>query len=164
MLEKAHNKHVLFQTEMEGAYDDARAIREEIQKFKSRYIMAKASDKCAICRTFLLSRPFHLFVCSHKFHTDCLIAAVTPHLSTARRRKVKELLVILDSPEEATGGGDPDTVSACSLKLSKKDQARAELDDLVASECIFCGEIMVKMIDKPFIEDHEFAAVMEKWL
>ena len=57
-----------------------------------------------------------------------------------------------------------DTVSSCSLKLSKRDQARMELDDLVASECIFCGEIMIKMIDKPFIEDHEFAAVMEKWL
>ena len=147
---------------MEGAYDDARAIREEIQKFKGRYIMAKASDRCAICRSFLLSKPFHLFVCSHKFHTDCLIGAVTPHLSTARRRKVRDLLAALD--DGLLSGGDPDTVSACSLKLSKRDQARAELDDLVASECIFCGEIMVKMIDKPFIEDHEFAAVMEKWL
>ena len=64
------------QTEMEGAYDDARAIREEIQKFKSRHILAKASDKCAMCKGFLLTRPFHLFVCGHKFHTECLIAGV----------------------------------------------------------------------------------------
>ena len=69
---------------MEGAYDDAKAIREEIQKFKSRHIMAKASDKCALCRGFLLTRPFHLFVCGHKFHTDCLIREVLPHLSPAR--------------------------------------------------------------------------------
>ena len=69
------------QTEMEGAYDDARAIREEIQKFKSRHILAKASDKCAICKGFLLTRPFHLFVCGHKFHTECLIAGVLSNVN-----------------------------------------------------------------------------------
>jgi hypothetical protein len=38
-----------------------------------------------------------------------------------------------------------------------------ELDDLVASECIFCGDTMVKMIDKPFIEEEDYERVMLEW-
>ena len=94
-----------------------------------------------------------------------------PHLSPARLKKLKELRAVIEGPEEAVASGkngpsgkEADTVSTCSLKMSRKDQARTELDDLIASECPFCGEIMIKMIDKPFIQDHEFSAVMEKWL
>ena len=43
-------------------------------------------------------------------------------------------------------------------------QAQAELDELIASECVFCGDIMVRNIDKPFIEDQEFDKVMAEWM
>jgi len=38
-----------------------------------------------------------------------------------------------------------------------------ELDDLVASECIFCGDLMVKLIDKPFIDDDDYEKVIDEW-
>ena len=47
---------------------------------------------------------------------------------------------------------------------SKKDELRAELEDLIASQCIFCGDVMIRLIDKPFIEDSEFEAVNSEWL
>ena len=50
------------------------------------------------------------------------------------------------------------------MKMSKKDMIRAELDDLIASECIHCGDIMIKLIDKPFIEPEEFDKVSQEWL
>ena len=49
-------------------------------------------------------------------------------------------------------------------KLSHREQVRAELDDLIASECVFCGDIMVKSIDKPFIGDEDFERVLAEWL
>ena len=49
-------------------------------------------------------------------------------------------------------------------KLSHREQVRAELDDLIASECVFCGDIMVKSIDKPFIADEDFDRVLAEWL
>ena len=55
---------------------------------------------------------------------------------------------------------------ACIIKLPIRwsVQAQAELDDLIASECVFCGDIMVRDIDKPFIDDQDFDRVMSEWL
>ena len=67
-------------------------------------------------------------------------------------------------------------------------QAQGELDDLIASECVFCGDLMIRSlveekrtfesindvmasnlltlrnIDKPFIDDQEFDRVIAEWL
>jgi hypothetical protein len=48
---------------------------------------------------------------------------------------------------------DPD------LTMGKIEQLREELDDIVASECVLCGDIMVKSIDQPFIGDEEIEVV-----
>ena len=52
-------------------------------------------------------------------------------------------------------------IDSRSLKMSKRDQIRAELDDLIASECIYCGDIMIKLIDKPFFEPEEYEKINE---
>jgi hypothetical protein len=41
------------------------------------------------------------------------------------------------------------------LVMGRIDQLREELDDIVASECVLCGDIMIKSIDQPFIGDEE---------
>ena len=57
-----------------------------------------------------------------------------------------------------------DSKESGGTKLSHREQVRAELDDLIANECVFCGDIMVKSIDKPFIADEDFERVMAEWL
>ncbi|KAG0306462.1 hypothetical protein BGZ98_002342 [Dissophora globulifera] len=47
-------------------------------------------------------------------------------------------------------GGDDMAVVVPRLEL-----LRDELDDLVASECLLCGEMMIKTIDKPFVSNEE---------
>ncbi|KAG0207106.1 hypothetical protein BGX28_001582 [Mortierella sp. GBA30] len=49
-----------------------------------------------------------------------------------------------------TAGGDDMAVVVPQLEL-----LRDELDDLVASECLLCGELMIKSIDQPFLADDE---------
>ena len=47
---------------------------------------------------------------------------------------------------------------------SRAEQAQSELDDLIASECVFCGDVMIRNIDRPFIEDKDFDSVIAEWL
>jgi hypothetical protein len=56
----------------------------------------------------------------------------------------------LISPTAATHNDDDVAVF-----VPKVDQLKDELDDLVAAECILCGDMMIKTIEQPFINDEE---------
>ena len=165
-----YSKHIQdLKSEMEEAYTSAEEIRSDIQQFKRRYVFVRADDTCSICHEYVMARPFHLFVCSHRFHTDCLIEAVVPHFGKERKRKVEELqreLAKASNNNSSKKHMNEETTSIGSggAKVSYREQIRAELDDLIASECVFCGDIMVKSIDKPFIADEDFDRVLNEWL
>lgn len=48
-----------------------------------------------------------------------------------------------------------DTSSLNGTRLSGRDQLKAEIEMILGSDCLFCGEIMIKSIDEPFINDWE---------
>lgn len=50
---------------------------------------------------------------------------------------------------QAENHGDSD------LSIGKIEQLKEELDDIIASECVLCGEMMIKSIDQPFIGSEE---------
>lgn len=58
--------------EMDECAEAAEKVRDSIQSFRSRSVTICAQDKCSGCGNFLLLKPFFLFPCSHKFHSDCL--------------------------------------------------------------------------------------------
>lgn len=45
--------------------------------------------------------------------------------------------------------------------LSQRDNIKKEIEGILAAECLFCGELMIKHIDKPFIEDWD--RVTQDW-
>lgn len=36
---------------------------------------------------------------------------------------------------------------------STRDQIKAEIENIMASDCLYCGQYMINSIDQPFIED-----------
>lgn len=36
---------------------------------------------------------------------------------------------------------------------SQRDRIRHEIEDILASDCLYCGEYMIDNIDRPFIDD-----------
>ena len=99
------------------------------------------------------------------------------YLTPARRRRLEELSAEMAqlrsqsasprSPGAKAGAEDVASVDSRGTsgpRLSRKDQLRSELDDLVASQCLYCGDLMVKMIDKPLVEDADFEREMAEWL
>ncbi|CAG8666814.1 6521_t:CDS:10, partial [Racocetra fulgida] len=161
-----YNTHIEdLKQEMEEATKSADSIRNDIRELRK---------KCSLCDSPLLTRQFYIFPCQHAFHSECLIQE---HLNTVQLRKILELqeqiakeisnfnrapdntarernsfapggldrLKGLILPDVATHSGDDVAV------VVSKD----ELDDLVASECVLCGDMMIKTIEKPFINEEE---------
>ena len=142
---------------MAEATRSAQNIRDEISTSKSRYQFVRATDRCSVCGDLLLSREFYLFSCTHRFHSDCLIEVLLPHLGASRRRRINELQTILkQAPTE-------ETVSTFSGQ-TREEVAAQELADIVAGECCFCGELVIRDIDTPFIEDQLFDETINDWL
>ncbi|XP_068631710.1 vacuolar protein sorting-associated protein 18 homolog [Battus philenor] len=143
--------------EMEDATKSAECVRAEIQSFRNRSVVVSVSDACCLCDIALLLRPFYLFPCAHRFHSDCLLTEIQPTLGPARRNKLSDLqrqLSVLSNIELSV-------VTSNGLPL--REVLKNEIDDIVASECIFCGEYMIACIDKPFIADEDWDRVMKEW-
>lgn len=120
-------------------------MRAEIQSFRNRSVLVSVADACCLCDIALLLRPFYLFPCGHKFHGDCLLAAAQPALAPGQRARLaaaqRQLAVL--SPIELrtrTQAGTP-----------LQDALRKEVDELVADECLFCGEHIIRSVYACFL-------------
>ncbi len=155
--------------EMEESNLSADAIREEIQQYKNGHVFVRTVDTCSVCSGFLMSDAFHVFGCGHRLHTACLVDLVKPYLSSARRRRLEDLQAQLagakDSRKNVNSKADLDSIRSNekSPRLSKKEFLRSEIDEIVAHECFFCGDIMIKMIDKPLVDPENYEAILAEW-
>ncbi|KAJ3009225.1 hypothetical protein HKX48_008090 [Thoreauomyces humboldtii] len=57
-----------------------------------------------------------------------------------------------------TGQTDAPVVPVLATK-AEADALKEDLDDLVASECPLCGDLMIRSVDRPFIADTEIELV-----
>ena len=157
-----YTKHIAeLKEEMDEAYKSAERIRQEIEDNKGKYTYVRATDKCDKCSNYLLAKPFHIFPnCGHKFYTDCLIELTKPHLIEAKCKLIDEIVLELGSKIQ----DDTQSIDSKSLKMSRKEQLRCELEEIIASECPLCGKNMIELIDKPFISEEEWDDVNKDWL
>ncbi|XP_026855194.2 vacuolar protein sorting-associated protein 18 homolog [Electrophorus electricus] len=163
-----YNQHIEeLKHEMEEATESAKRIREDIQEMRNKYGVVESQEKCATCDFPLLNRPFYLFLCGHMFHHDCLFQEVIPHLSALKQSKLEELQKKLTGTTQTTKSRhrpkEDDTVSLGKGQGSR-EQLKSDIDDIIASECAYCGELMIKSIDKPFIDPEKFEEEMSSWL
>ena len=77
----------------------------------------RSSDRCVLCSDLLLSKPFYVFSCGHRFHSDCLAEAVLPHLQPSRQKKLHELQSQLELLSRETDTTSLDSKSALPSKL-----------------------------------------------
>ena len=151
-----YNQHIEnLKQEMDEASKTAEHIRSDIQKYKQKFSYVHAQDRCSECNYPLLTRPFYLFPCSHKFHQDCLSDAVLVYLNPKQQKQVADLkgkLLALSGDETSTNN-----------LWSDREQIRAKIDSIVAGECLYCGDIAVDSVDLPFIEGEEWNTLTEEW-
>ncbi|XP_077366593.1 vacuolar protein sorting-associated protein 18 homolog [Festucalex cinctus] len=166
-----YNKHIEeLKQEMEEATESAKRIREDIQEMRNKYGVVDSQDKCSSCDFPLLNRPFYLFLCGHMFHSDCLLQEVTPHLSAYKLSRLDELQKKLSASTQASKSRHRPTLNeegdapSHSKGGASHEQMKSDLDDMVASECVYCGELMIRSVDKPFIDPKKFEEDKSSWL
>ncbi|KAI8370705.1 uncharacterized protein BYT42DRAFT_99785 [Radiomyces spectabilis] len=176
---------------MDEATKSADSIRLDIRELKSRFALISAVEKCYICQFPLLTRQFYVFPCQHAFHADCLINRMTKYLPTRQIRRLADLQEQLSrelsaqgrQSHAATANGTTNKFmnAAGNIRgvifpsdaaaehqddprhlVARTERLKEELDDIVASECVLCGDIMIKSIDQPFIGEEE-ADVLASW-
>ncbi|KAI1897288.1 hypothetical protein AGOR_G00081780 [Albula goreensis] len=163
-----YNRHIEgLKQEMEEATESAKRIREDIQEMRNKYGVVESQEKCAACDFPLLNRPFYLFLCGHMFHYDCLLQEVGPHLSSYRQTKLEELqkklAATVQPARSRSRPKEEDTVSLGAGQPSR-EQIKSDIDDIIASECVYCGELMIRSIDRPFIDPQKYEEEKSSWL
>lgn len=66
---------------MDESAKSAEIVRNELQTFRNRSVVIGGQDLCSICNVYLLLKPFFIFHCGHKFHSECLEKQVVKQLS-----------------------------------------------------------------------------------
>ncbi|CAH9073769.1 unnamed protein product [Cuscuta epithymum] len=156
--------------EMNDATRGADNIRNDINALAQRYAVIDRDEECGVCRRKILNMggefgmargytavgpmaPFYVFPCGHSFHAHCLIAHVTRCTTPSQAEHILDLqkqLTLLDSePRKETNGALSDDHPIASLTPIEK--IRSQLDDAIASECPYCGDLMIREISLPFI-------------
>lgn len=126
--------------EMDISQHTAEQIKAEIAALDRRYAIVESGERCWICTLPVLSRQFFVFPCQHAFHSDCLGKQVLENSGSSKRKRIKGL------QSEVNQG----------LSLGPQRQKLvAELDGLVAEQCVLCGDLGIKQIDQPFIQAGE---------
>ena len=123
---------------MDLSQHTAEQIKAEIAALDNRYAIVEPGERCWICTLPVLSRQFFVFPCQHAFHSDCLGKRVLENSGMSKKRRIKDLQA------EVSQG----------LSMGPQRQKLvAELDGLVAEQCVLCGDIGIKQIDEPFIRE-----------
>jgi len=133
--------------DMDHATESSRNIRQDMDNLKQKYSVVVGDEVCQLSGFPLLSRPFYKFPCGHGFLEDELLEHVRPKLRPAERRQLEK--------------------TELQLKAGALGQIKAELmatiDELIASDCPHCGEIIINSIDEPFINPDEEDIYRETW-
>ncbi|TKA76860.1 hypothetical protein B0A49_02947 [Cryomyces minteri] len=132
-----YSRHIdSLKREMDESARTATHIKSDIKALDQRYAIVEPGERCYICRLPLLSRQFFVFPCQHAFHSDCLGRRVVEQAGVGKSRRIRELQV---------------EVGKGIVAGARRERAVRELDALVASACVLCGDVAVKQIDEPFV-------------
>lgn len=97
---------------------------------------------------------------------------MTPQLSAYKQSRLEELQKKLAATAQPSKSrhrpvpkdeGDTSSIGKGTV-VSSREQIKSDIDDIVASECVYCGELMIKSIDKPFIDPGKFEEEKSSWL
>lgn len=176
-----YNKQIQkLKEDMNDATHGADNIRSDITALAQRYTVIDREEECGACKRKILTTgganlmsrgyapggamaPFYVFPCGHAFHAQCLIGHVTRCSTQSHAEYILDLqkqLSLLGGRARKDSSAGPSEESVTSSTPAEK--LRSQLDDAIASECPFCGDLMIREISTPFVLPEE-AGQLASW-
>ncbi|CAF1610147.1 unnamed protein product [Rotaria magnacalcarata] len=175
-LENYNDRLTVLRTEMNDASKSIDDIRDDLAKYRTRCVATIDSNAaCSLCeQALMLQSTFYIFACGHYFHGDCLFS----YVRRLMKRNDANTLNETNRLSASTNSGQVNEQNKQKLDQSSKKNAvqkdietvnrlqsiiasgiappsrdmesvQQELDDLVASQCVLCGETAVDYLDQP---------------
>ncbi|XP_030245587.1 vacuolar protein sorting-associated protein 18 homolog [Drosophila navojoa] len=146
---KDYNQRIQeLQREMAESKEQSDRVCKELRKLKTHSIRMEAQDACDICDLILLVKPFFVYICGHKFHSDCLEKQVMPMISKDQSRRLTLLKQQLEALMAQAIGSSDNTAE----QLKKRADLKTEIEEILAADCLYCG-LLIDTIDQPFVDD-----------
>jgi len=153
-------------TEMNDASKSIDDIRDDLAKYRTRCVATiDSNDLCSLCdQPLMLQSTFYIFACGHYFHGDCLFSYVRRLMKRKNESNINEKTTSQranqTNEQKSTKNltqKDFETVNrlqsiiASGITPPSRDMesVQQELDDLLAAQCVLCGEIAVDYLDQP---------------
>jgi hypothetical protein len=160
-LEHYNDRLTELRSEMNEASKSIDDIRDDLAKYRTRCVATIDSNEvCSLCeQALMLQSTFYIFACGHYFHGDCLFTYVRRLMKRKDDNNLdnKNRSQGLNKTEQNSTKSNIDTVNrlqsiiASGIAPPSRDMesVQQELDDLVASQCVLCGETAVDYLDQP---------------
>ncbi|XP_030378216.1 vacuolar protein sorting-associated protein 18 homolog [Scaptodrosophila lebanonensis] len=146
---KEYNQRIQeLQRDMAETKEQSDRVCADLQQLRTRSIRMEAKDVCSICELMLLVKPFFVFICGHKFHSDCLEKQVVPMLTKERSRQ----LTMLKHQMEALMTQTASNAMAAPEEQRKRLELKTKIEEILAADCLYCG-LMIETIDQPLVDD-----------
>lgn len=136
------------QREMAETKEQSDRVCKELRQLRAHSISIEAQASCDICDLILMVKPFFVFICGHKFHSDCLEKQVIPILTKERSRR----LTVLKQEMEALMAQTIALARHTPEQQKKRSDLKTEIEEILASDCLYCG-LLIETIDQTFVDD-----------
>lgn len=149
MLKQDYNQRIHeLQREMTESSEQSERVCKELRQLRAHSVRIEAQDVCDICDLILMVKPFFVFICGHKFHSDCLEKQVIPMLTKEQNRQLSMLKLEMESLMAQA------ISLTCHTPVQDKKRAylKTEIEQILAADCLYCG-LLIETIDQPFVDD-----------
>ncbi|KAJ6245120.1 vacuolar protein sorting-associated protein [Anaeramoeba flamelloides] len=148
--------------EMKRATDRAFKIRQDVQELPQRSYTLYSNQTCNLCRKPLQFTEFYVFHCEHSFHKDCLkehmIQNYLSNFQIKSINNIEEKILLLQENIKLGITENKHNTKAEEEILSLKKKLRKK----IAFDCVICGEIVLKLIHRPFVHKVN-EKVLDSW-